>query len=83
MKKVYLVWCRYEGDTEDRIRGVALNWARAERMARTLEFHLKDVEVGVKTFVHGEMFFDADGCDNRWGTDEFEEKEDENFATTD
>ena len=83
MKKVYLVWCRSEGDTEDRIRGAALNWERAERMARTLQFHLKDVEVGVKTFVHGEMFFDYDGCDNRWGTDEFEEEQDETFAKID
>ena len=55
MKKVYLVWCRYEGDEEDRIRGMALNWQRAERMARTLELHSNDsIEVGVKTYVHGE-----------------------------
>lgn len=74
MKKIYLIWCRYDGDSEDRIRGAALNWVRAERMARTLALHTKDAEVGVKTFVHGEMFFDADGCDNRWGADEFEEE---------
>jgi len=73
MKKIYLVWCRYEGDEEDRIRGAALNWERAERMARTLELHQSgDFEVGVKTYVHGEMFVDPEGCDNRWGIDEFE-----------
>ena len=83
MKKVYLVWCRYEGDDEDRIRGASLNWERAERMARTLEFHSSEqIQVGVKTYVHGELSATGDGCDNRWGTDEFEEEQpDESFAT--
>ena len=83
MKKIYLVWQREEGDTEDRIRGAALNWERAERMARTLQFHLGNVEVGVKTFLHGEMFLDSEGCDNRWSADKFEEEQDESFATND
>ena len=84
MKKVYLVWCRYEGDEEDRIRGFSLNWQRAERMARTLEFHSSDpIEVGVKTYVHGELSLIGDGCDNRWGTEEFEEEHDETFTTND
>ena len=53
-------------------------------MARTLELHQSgDFEVGVKTYVHGEMFVDPEGCDNRWGTDEFEEEQDETFATND
>ena len=80
MKKIYLVWCRYEGDAEDRIRGAALNWERAERMARTLALHCDGAEVGVKTFVHGEMFIDPQGCENRWGPDEFEEEEPCDFA---
>ena len=83
MKKIYLIWCRYEGDEEDRIRGFSLNWQRAERMARTLEFHSSDpIEVGVKTYIHGELHITDDGCDNRWGTDEFEEEVDETFTTT-
>ena len=77
MKKIYLVWFRYKGDTEDRIRGVALNWERAECMALSLEFYLQlekrgEVEVGVKTYLHGEMFIDPEGCDSRWGKSEFE-----------
>ena len=77
MKKIYLVWYRYKGDTEDRVRGAALNWERAERMALNLEFHLQvenrgKVDVGVKTYLHGEMFIDPEGCDNRWGKNEFE-----------
>ena len=84
MKKVYLVWYRQKGQDYDRIRGAALNWERAERMARTLEFHSADpIEVGVKTYIHGELHVTDDGCDNRWGTDEFEEEtEDESFTTT-
>jgi len=77
MKKIYLVWYRYKEDTEDRIRGAALNWKRAERMALNLEFHLqikerKEVEVGVKTYLHGEMFIEPEGCNSRWGKSEFE-----------
>ena len=57
MKKIYLVWYRYEEDTEDRIRGAALNWEKAERMALNLEFYLQlekrgEVEVGVKSYLH-------------------------------
>ena len=84
MKKIYLVWCRYEGDEEDRIRGFSLNWQRAERMARTLEFHSSgSIEVGVKTYVNGELSLNGDECDNRWGTDDFEEEQDETFTTID
>ena len=77
MKKIYLVWYRYKGDTEDRIRGVALNWERAERMALTLDFYLQlekrgEVEVGVKTYLHGEMFIDPEKCHSRWGKNDFE-----------
>jgi hypothetical protein len=77
MKKIYMVWYRYKGDREDRIRGAALNWQRAERMALNLEFHLQvkeqeEVEVGVKTYLHGEMFIDSERCNSRWGKNEFE-----------
>jgi len=77
MKKIYLVWFRYEKDKEDRIRGAALNWERAELMALNLELHLQSegqrvFEVGVKTFVHGEMFIDPQMCENRWGKEDFE-----------
>jgi len=77
MKKIYLVWYRYEEDTEDRIRGAALNWEKAERMALNLEFYLQlekrgEVEVGVKSYLHGEMFIDPQRCDNSWGKIEFE-----------
>jgi hypothetical protein len=76
MKKIYLVWYRYKNDTEDRIRGAALNWERAERMAINLEVYLQlekqEVEVGVKSYLHGEMFINPENCDNRWGKDEFE-----------
>jgi len=77
MKKIYLVWFRYKGDTEDRIRGAALNYERAERMALNLELHLQmenrgKVDVDVKTYLHGEMFIDPEGCDNRWDKNEFE-----------
>ena len=76
MKKIYLVWYRYKGDTEDRIRGVSLNWKRAEQMALSLEFYLQvkgqEVEVGVKSYLHGEMFADPNRCHSRWGRREFE-----------
>jgi len=78
MMKIYLVWYRSENDTEDKIRGAALNWERAERMALNLEFHMKSagkrVEVGIKTCTHGEMFIDPNACDNRWTKQEFEIK---------
>jgi len=77
MKKIYLVWFRYKGDTEDRICGATLNYERAERMALNLELHLQmenrgKVDVDVKTYLHGEMFIDPEGCDNRWDKNEFE-----------
>ena len=81
MSKVYLVWYRIEGDAEDRIRGAALNWERAEAMALNLEFHLqcqniKNFEFGVKSYEHGSMginLFEEDGCFNSWGKEEFGE----------
>ena len=79
MKKLYAVWYREAGDTYDRVRGIALNWKRAEEMALSLEFYLqlekKQVEVGVKTYIHGEMFLDPNQCENRWTKDEFETSE--------
>ena len=74
--KIYLVWCRHKDDDEDKIRGAALNWERAEKMALNLELHMKsqgkDIKVGVKTYLHGQMFVDPKACDNRWGKDQFE-----------
>ena len=79
MKRVYLVWYRPENETEDKIRGVALNWEKAERMAETLATHLQVVldcnyTYGVKSYVTGDMpfdFIDNDGCFNKWGPDKF------------
>ena len=52
MKKLYVVWFKGKTDLEDRIRGVSLNWKKAEQMALNLELHLQSqgesVEVGVK-----------------------------------
>ena len=81
MNKVYLVWYRLEGDSEDRIRGAALNWERAETMALNLEFYLntqgaKDFRFGVKSYEHGSMrmnLLEDDGCFNSWGKEEFGE----------
>lgn len=81
MNKVYLVWYRLEGDTEDRIRGAALNWERAETMASNLEFYLstqgvKDFRFGVKSYEHGSMrmnLLEDDGCFSSWGKEEFGE----------
>ena len=61
--KNYLVWYRLKGDDEDRIRGTARNWQRAERMAETLDLHLRAskqpiVAVGVKSGKHGELYHD-------------------------
>ena len=63
--KNYLVWYRLKGDKEDRIRGTARNWERAERMAETLYLHLRAaklpvVSVGVKSGLHGELYRDQD-----------------------
>jgi len=66
----YLVWYRLRNDDEDRIRGMARNWPRAEAMAEKLFFMLeidkKDVvQTGVKRVYHGRVY--ADGlCDLRW-----------------
>lgn len=80
MKKVYLVWYKLEGDTEDRIRGAALNWERAEKMALDLEFYLQaqginSFDFGVKTYRHGIMNIDLlenDGSYESWSKDEFD-----------
>ena len=61
--KNYLVWYRLKGDLEDRIRGCARNWHRAEQMAETLELHLKSQglpvsAVGVKSGIHGKLYKD-------------------------
>ena len=61
--KCYLVWYRLADDTRDYIRGVAQNYERAERMAETLDLHLKaaglNVEsVGVKSGIHGQLYED-------------------------
>lgn len=78
MKKVYLVWFRLQDDNEDRVRGAALNWERAERMAHNLELALKvsgkqDFTFGVKSYQHGSMSNDVDddGCFGRWTEEEF------------
>jgi len=78
--KIYLVWIRYPDDTEDRIRGAALNWERAERMALNLEMHLKsqdrdDFELGIKSYMHGDLFVDSFQCENRWTKADFEFEE--------
>tara|TARA_R100001591_G_scaffold114502_1_gene128931 strand:- start:220 stop:465 length:246 start_codon:yes stop_codon:yes gene_type:complete len=81
VSKVYLVWYRLEDDTEDRIRGAALNWERAETMALNLEFYLstqstKGFQFGVKSYEHGSMrmnLLEDDGCFNSWGKEEFGE----------
>ena len=79
MSKIYLVWCRGPEDKEDRIRGAALNWQTAERMALNLELHLKsqgkEHQVGVKVYLHGELFLDPELCHNSWDKSEFETEE--------
>ena len=81
MIKIYLVWWRGPDDKEDRIRGAALNWQAAERMALNLELHLKsqghEPEVGVRVYQHGELFLNPEHCHNRWDKSEFETDEDE------
>ena len=76
----YLVWYRIEGETEDRVRGVARNWNRAEKMAKTLHLHLKAqgalvVATGVKRGSHGEIYYDGD-LSLRWSVVPYEEVED-------
>ena len=68
--KCYLVWYRLQGDPRDYIRGVARNYERAERMAETLELHLKSIglnveSVGVKSGIHGELY-QNDNFHMRW-----------------
>ena len=76
MKKIYLVWIRYEHDLEDRIRGVALNWERAERMALNLEMILnaqgKTPTVGVKSMLHGKISEEPSSHESRWTKERFD-----------
>lgn len=80
MRRVYLVWVRISGDSEDRIRGMALNYARAEKMAECVATFLrlltkKSFEYGVKSYEHGQFSSDVltdDGCYSRWSSAEFE-----------
>lgn len=80
MTKLYLVWFRLENDQEDKIRGGALNWERAEKMALNLEFYLKsqgyqNFEFGVKSYEHGSLpldFINTDGCYGKWTKEEFD-----------
>jgi len=63
--KNYLVWYRLKNEDEDRVRGTARNWQRAEQMAKSLELHLRAhnkpvVSVGVKSGLHGELYHDQD-----------------------
>ena len=79
MKRVYLVWFKPESEVEDKIRGVALNWEQAERMAENLAMHLEVVmkekyDYGVKSYVINQVPFDFindDGCFSTWGPDKF------------
>ena len=77
--KTYLVWFRIKGETEDRVRGTARNWERAEKMAENLELHLRSESfeleaVGVKSGVHGKLYLDQD-LHQRWSVIPPEEKE--------
>ena len=71
----YLVWYRLNGDTVDRVRGVAKNYKRAEYMAENLklilkaELKLRDVKVGVKRGEHGKIY-DNEDLSLRWEVDE-------------
>jgi hypothetical protein len=72
-----LVWYRVEGEPEDRVRGVARNWQRAESMAKTLHMHLvamgtRVVATGVKRGSHGEIYSD-EGLSLRWSVVPYEE----------
>ena len=67
----YLVWYLLEGDKEDRVRGMARNWKRAERMAENLWFILEKVDkvnvvqVGVKKVEHGRLYNENES-ESRW-----------------
>ena len=62
----YVVWYRLSDDDVDRIRGVARNWKRAERMASNLKLWLKasekssEIIVGVKRGEHGKLYDDEE-----------------------
>ena len=81
MKKIYLVWFRPKNETEDKIRGVALNWSQAEIMAENLAMHLNvvmdsDYDYGVKSYEINQIPFDVisdDGCLDAWGPEQFGE----------
>ena len=81
--KTYLVWYRFKDDTEDRIRGVARSWSKAEKMASNLSFYLKifqkdKFDYGVKSYLFDKLPRDLendDGCFGRWGPEEFGEEE--------
>ena len=83
MMNDYLVWYRLKSDREDRIRGMARNWARAEKMAEKLYFQLiyidkKNVaQIGVKRLEHGRLY-ESQECSLRWTRCEFAKKENEN-----
>ena len=79
--KNYLVWYRLKGEDEDRVRGTASNWERAERMAKNLAFYLGvdklDIEsVGVKSGIHGELYHNQD-LHMRWSVVPPEEEKEE------
>ena len=67
----YLVWYRLKSDREDRIRGMARNWPRAEKMAEKLYFQLKYInkknviQTGVKKLEHGRLYENIE-CSLRW-----------------
>lgn len=66
MINCYMVWYRLDGDDFDRIRGMALNYNRAERMAENLDLELRVVKklpviaTGVKRASHGTIYDDED-----------------------
>jgi hypothetical protein len=80
--KAYLIWYRLKGDKEDRIRGVARNWSKAENLAENLAFYLRlstkeEFEYGVKSYLFNKLPYDLesdDGCFGRWGPTEFGEE---------
>jgi len=68
--KDYLIWYRLKSDREDRVRGMARNWPRAEKMAEKLYFSLKInkknvMQTGVKRLHHGQLYDDYE-CSLRW-----------------
>ena len=58
--KVYAIWYRLAGDTEDRIRGCSSSKNRAERLAKMLDFVLRQKgiiseSIGIKEYVDGNV----------------------------